>query len=172
MEEREEKNKDMDEQNIRDEEIGDLEQKKRDTSEQEHDKKTIDDYKADYYYFTGKASEIVRSLALAGIAVVWIFKSSGETITIAGPLFIASKWFIIALALDLTQYVAGSIIWYFYYKYLEKLIKRKVINPKEDIKAPSILPFIINIFFLFKVLASIIAYCYLLGYLSTAIQST
>ncbi len=139
-------------------------------AEQEANKKTIDNYKADYYYFTGKASEIVRSLSLAGIAVVWIFKVSHEKIFITVELASAIRCFIIALALDLSQYVVGSLIWYFYYKYLEKKIKQKKIIPNQDVKAPQILPLIINTLFFLKVAATIIAYYILLNYLGLIIE--
>lgn len=139
-------------------------------AEQEANKKTIDNYKADYYYFTGKASEIVRSLSLAGIAVVWIFKVSGEKVTLAHELLYTLKWFITALALDLLQYVIGSLIWYFYYMYLEEKIKRKIIEPDEDVKAPQVLPIIINIIFILKITATVVAYIVLLKYLASIIE--
>ena len=37
--------------------------------------KKIEDYREDFYFFTGKASEVNRQLAIAGIAVIWIFKN-------------------------------------------------------------------------------------------------
>ena len=36
---------------------------------------TLKDYRADFYTFTGKASDITRQLAFAGIALIWIFKT-------------------------------------------------------------------------------------------------
>jgi len=62
-----------------------------------------------YYAYTGKASEITRSLALASLALVWIFKdTNGQLPKI---LFLPSTLAILALACDLAQYVAGSIAW-------------------------------------------------------------
>ena len=47
-------------------------------ADQETNVKTIDNYKSDYEFYTGKASEINRSLALGGIAIIWIFKSTSN----------------------------------------------------------------------------------------------
>ena len=38
-------------------------------------KSKLSEYKNDYYYFTGKLSEINRQIAFAGIALIWIFKN-------------------------------------------------------------------------------------------------
>ena len=34
----------------------------------------LSDYRETYYEFSGKASDVTRQLAFAGIAIVWIFK--------------------------------------------------------------------------------------------------
>ena len=36
--------------------------------------KKLEQYKDEYQFFTGKTSDIIRGLAFAGIAVIWIFK--------------------------------------------------------------------------------------------------
>jgi hypothetical protein len=34
----------------------------------------LQDYRNDFYLFSGKASDISRQLAFAAIAIIWIFK--------------------------------------------------------------------------------------------------
>lgn len=91
----------------------------------------ISDYRSDYYAFTGKASEIVRQLALAGIAVVWLLKGTAPVLPNAQAvaplaeirlplgLLLPSIGFLVALACDLAQYVVAAIIWRHYYRELE-----------------------------------------------------
>jgi hypothetical protein len=70
------------------------------------------DFRADYYFFTGKASDIARQLALAGLAVVWIFKiQQGVTVTLPRPLLSPAIMFVGALGLDLLHYVFASMVW-------------------------------------------------------------
>lgn len=132
--------------------------------------KTIDKYKEDYYYYTGKASEINRSLALGGIAVIWIFKTTviGNPI-IPVPLITPLIWLVVALGLDLMQYIIGGLIWYAFYKYQESRVKAAIITPDSDIKAPGILPGIIHVFYWTKLISTLIAYCYLLSFLYSKI---
>lgn len=81
----------------------------------------ISDYRADYYFFTGKASEIVRQLSLAGIAVVWIFKSTdGTSFRLSTDLLIPSIAFLVSLGFDLAQYVVAATIWKKHYRSLEE----------------------------------------------------
>lgn len=135
--------------------------------DQEVNKKTIDHYKKDYEYYTSKASEIGRSLALGGIAVIWIFK----TTSIDGDLSIPSLliapliWLVISLSLDLMQYFIGGLIWLIYYRFKEYQIKNNQIQANDDIKAPEILPLIIHIIYWSKLFSIIIAYCLLLSFL-------
>jgi hypothetical protein len=136
-------------------------------ADQEINKKTIDDYKKDYEYYTSKASEIGRSLALGGIAVIWIFKttSTDGSLTIPSLLIAPLIWLVISLSLDLLQYVIGGLIWLIYYRYKEYQIKNNQIQATEDLKAPKILPLIIHIIYWSKLISIIVSYCLLLSFL-------
>jgi hypothetical protein len=136
-------------------------------ADQEINKKTIDDYKKDYEYYTSKASEIGRSLALGGIAVIWIFKttSTDGSLTIPSLLIAPLIWLVISLSLDLLQYVIGGLIWFIYYRYKEYQIKNNQIQATEDLKAPKILPLIIHIIYWSKLISIIVSYCLLLSFL-------
>lgn len=134
--------------------------------DQETNKKTIDDYKKDYEYFTGKASEINRSLALGGIAIIWIFKTtSGSVTSIPDILILPLIWLVVALGLDLLQYIVGGIIWWIYYKFKEYQIKKEIISADDDIKAHYILPGIIHLIYWSKLTSTIIAYYFLFAFL-------
>lgn len=133
---------------------------------QEINKKTIDDYKSDYYYFTGKASDINRNLALGGIAIIWIFKTTalGEP-TIPKELLFPLIALVISLALDLFQYIAGGIIWFIFYKYKEHQIKNNKIKADADIKAHYVLPSILHLIYWAKLTSNIVAYIFLFSFI-------
>lgn len=58
---------------------------------------------------TAKLSDVARSLALAGLAVVWIFRS--EAGRIPALLFVPAGLFVLALAADLAQYMIAAWNW-------------------------------------------------------------
>lgn len=136
-------------------------------ADQEVNKKTVVDYKKDYEYFTGKASEISRSLAFAGIALIWIFRNISNDGRIEIPcLLIAPLIFlVITLSLDLLQYIVGGLIWFIYYRFIEWQINNNKISSNTDIKAPLILPLIIHLLYWSKLFSIIAAYILLLRFL-------
>ncbi|MDX2361566.1 MAG: hypothetical protein QNK23_12220 [Crocinitomicaceae bacterium] len=134
--------------------------------DQEVNKKTIDDYRKDYEYFTGKASEINRSLVLGGIGVIWIFKVTTEQgASIPYGLVLPLTWLLTALFFDLMQYIIGGLIWWIFYRFKEWQIKKEKIAADEDIKAPWILPGIIHLLYWSKIFSSVIAYYLLFFFL-------
>ena len=75
---------------------------------------SLDEVRTTYYAATGKTSDIVRQLAFAGIAFIWVF-SGGNVVSashghlaVPGDLENAGICFVIALALDLIQYAYRS----------------------------------------------------------------
>lgn len=65
-----------------------------------------------YYFYSGKASDVSRQLALAGIALVWIFKVGDATVlTIPADLMRPALAFVLTLLLDILQYGIGALIW-------------------------------------------------------------
>lgn len=73
----------------------------------------IKDVREAYYFYSGKASDVARQLAFAGIAVVWIFKVEATPTSVALPpeLFKPLIAFVVTLLLDALQYAAGTLIW-------------------------------------------------------------
>jgi hypothetical protein len=65
-----------------------------------------------YYFFSGKTSDIVRQLALAGIGIVWLFRIGpvgAEKIPAA--LKFPLELIVIGLTLDLLHYAIAGGIW-------------------------------------------------------------
>jgi hypothetical protein len=74
-----------------------------------------------YEAFSGKASDIVRQLSLAGIALVWLFKSGSATAPILERELVRVALFIfLALLCDFLQYLGATTIWIIYFRYKEK----------------------------------------------------
>jgi hypothetical protein len=71
-------------------------------------------------YFTGKASELVRQLAFAGIAVVWVFKNNTQTAVIPNDFVLALFCLVLTLLCDFLQYAFGGIEWRGYGSYQAK----------------------------------------------------
>ena len=120
--------------------------------------KELKDYREDFYYFTGKASEVNRQLALAGIAIIWIFKNPENSTKLFPKALIEPILYLItSLSLDLLQYIVGALIWGLFFEYKEYQVNRKEIK-KTDIKAPNFFSWIITGLFILKIIAMILAF--------------
>jgi hypothetical protein len=114
----------------------------------------------DYYYFnSGKTSDLIRQVGLAGIAIIWIFKS--QALQIPQPL-IRPLWLIaLGLVFDLLQYSVGTLVWGVYQR-------RKELNKTkedEEFKAPRWFNWPGISFFVLKVCSIGIAYYYIISFL-------
>src|SRR5262245_46686251 len=90
----------------------------------------LSEYQRTYYEFSGKASDVARQLAFAGIAIVWLFKvDSANSIGIPENLILASVLIAGSLTCDLLHYVVGSMVWKGYYRHFE----RKGASQEEDL---------------------------------------
>ncbi len=78
-----------------------------------------------YYQYTEKASDVARTLAFAGIALIWIFKV-GDSGTPRIPHRLLPPTFLLAgsLVFDLLQYVVGSILWGAFHRIKERTIPK------------------------------------------------
>ena len=136
----------------------------------------LKDTREEYYFYSGKVSDIVRQLGLAGIAIVWLFRieSSGKAF-IPKPLIPAAFLLLTSLALDLSQYAAGAAIWNRFNRQKEieleeKLTKAlsesKVYDPEEeDFTAPDNVNYWTKRLFWSKLVLMLLAYAYLITYL-------
>ena len=69
--------------------------------------------------YSKSASDGVRQLALAGIAIIWLFKTAkpeAAGIPFSDLLLTPLAGFALALVLDLLQYVASAIAWSFFFQ--------------------------------------------------------
>ncbi len=65
-----------------------------------------------YEYFSGKASEIARTLSLSGIAIIWVLRETSSSAPFLSPaLYWPGIFFVGALSADLLHYVYGAIVW-------------------------------------------------------------
>lgn len=120
-----------------------------------------------YDFFTGKASEINRQLIFAGIALIWIFKTeSSSHILLPLDLLIPAKIFIIALILDILQYVVSGIIWGMANRYYEF----KDTEENTEFTVPVWFNWPALLLFYGKLLANLSAYFYLYQYVMKAIN--
>jgi len=90
----------------------------------------LDDAREFYYFFTGKTSEIVRQLALAGIAVIWIFKIGQNQIPseLLLPLYLIA----VTLVLDFLQYFVAATIWGVFSRHQEILCEKEKKEKEEE----------------------------------------
>lgn len=122
----------------------------------------IKDARELYYFYSGKTSDLVRQLGLAGIAVVWLFKLQVNDVPkIPQGLVLPLLLIIIALALDLLQYAIASCIWGNFQWRKERAGTTEV----AEFKAPTWFNWPGIICFLGKIVATIVAYFYLFNFL-------
>ncbi|MBA4056405.1 MAG: hypothetical protein C0490_16945 [Marivirga sp.] len=119
--------------------------------------KKLRDWEDEYQYFSGKASEVNRTLALGGIAVIWVFH---EDSPLSGPAlelqFIWPLAFLtLSLFFDLVHYFAGAEIWYNFFLYHEK---NTPVKEHDNIKAPVWKRKVVSSFFYIKVFWMVAAY--------------
>ena len=81
----------------------------------------LEKYRDKSYKYTEKASEIARSMMLAGIGIVWIIRTDKEGLTLSDPELL---WPLIIMAftlmIDFSQYLLGGAIWISFYRFHEK----------------------------------------------------
>jgi len=119
-----------------------------------------------YYFYTGKASDIIRQLALAAIAVVWVFKidRAGQP-TVPRALFIAAGWTILTLAIDALQYLYGAAAWGIFHRVKEKA-------GESNFAAPAAINWITILCFWSKAIAVAVTYTLILNYLICHVPAT
>ncbi|MBU8920576.1 MAG: hypothetical protein KOO63_01835 [Bacteroidales bacterium] len=116
-----------------------------------------------YYYNTGKVSEAVRSLALAGIGIIWVFRvPESKGFEVVGDLYLPAALFAISLALDLLHYVAGTVIWGTYHRYKET---RSNVDKETEFLAPLWLNWPTNVLFWAKTIVIVPGFYVLIKFL-------
>lgn len=124
----------------------------------------LSDYKLTYEEASSKVSDLTRQMALAGIAIIWIFRQtdlSGQIICkeLIPPLI----FFILSLTFDILQYIYKTVAWYLFFRTREKKTKKK--NPDPMTQAKPIMNLPTWILFSSKVVSLIIGYIMIFIYL-------
>jgi len=124
----------------------------------------LKDARDNYYYFSGETSKIIRNLGLAGIAVIWLFKiDSIDKPIIPNELIKPALFLVGGLAIDLLQYIYGTIAW----GILHRLKEKAGVEEAKNFRAPKRINYPTIFLFWLKVIVMIIAYYFLLLYLFT-----
>jgi hypothetical protein len=122
----------------------------------------LKDARENYYTLSAKASDIVRQLGFAGIALIWVFKADqGGKVAIPKSLWPSATFIVVGLTMDLLQYVAGSLLWGIYHR----LKEREEISETDQFTAPPWINWPAIFFFWGKITAMAAAYGLLLWYL-------
>lgn len=120
----------------------------------------LSDYRETYYYFSGKASDVARNLAFAGIAVVWIFKTTnGPVPKIPSNLIMPIGLLVLTLAFDLCQYIVATAIWGYFQWHEER--KLHDINDDPELSSHPCLKWPQNALFIMKLITVSLAYIFL-----------
>lgn len=120
----------------------------------------LNDSRENYYFYSGKTSDIVRYMALAGFGVIWALKSEFALEGVSKIYLPYALIFLgITILLDLMQYVIGTALWGIYNRKQEiklELNEQKNISPGKYFNWPTLIPFWL------KVITIFIAYTFIL----------
>ncbi|WP_139143593.1 MULTISPECIES: hypothetical protein [unclassified Janthinobacterium] len=115
-----------------------------------------------YYFFSGKTSDLVRQLGLGGIAIVWLFKQTVDGAPkIPDELVWPLTCIVIALAIDFMQYAVATVLW----GNLQWRKDRSGVKDDQDFVVHPAINWPTIFFFSVKTIAVMIAYWHLLIYL-------
>jgi hypothetical protein len=121
----------------------------------------LEDCRKAYYDYSGKTSDILRYIGYAGLAIVWVFRTTTENrTTIPHDLVWGGIFILCGLVFDILQYLIASVIWGYYHRYKENRISEDI-----EFKAPRYINWPANTFFALKAIAIIAAYWVLIKFL-------
>lgn len=127
----------------------------------------LDNYREAHYTHTEKLSDNVRTLAIAAVGIVWLFKQQlGDKFQIPEGLFLPLLLVIVALAFDFLQYLYSSIAWGCFFRSKEK----QDISEEEEIYASKFLNYPSYFLFYGKVITIFMAYLLLIIFLSSKVS--
>jgi hypothetical protein len=114
----------------------------------------VKDCRESYYYNSGKASDICRTLGFAGLALIWAFRVT----TVKGTIIPNNlRWsgilLVAGLGFDFLQYVVGTVVWGVYHRFKEQRTSKD-----EEFLAPRWINYPANSCFVLKQITIGIAY--------------
>lgn len=116
-----------------------------------------------YYNLSGKSSDVARQLAMVGVALIWIFKKEVQAqIVLPGQLKLPALLFVASLTFDILQYLSATAIWGSFHR----LKERMGISEDQDVQIPRFLNWPALFFFWGKLTSCIVAYGFMLKFLS------
>jgi len=122
----------------------------------------LKDARERYEFSSGKVSEIIRQLGLAGIALIWVFKTEVAGKQIIPPdLSFSAKLIVIALGLDLLHYLAATTVWGTY----NTIKEYQDTSESAEFQAPRLINWPALAFFWAKIVIMLWAYGYILKFL-------
>ena|SRR5258708_739809 len=129
----------------------------------------LGDTRAAYEALSGKASDIVRQLSLAGVGLIWLFKTeTGSPAILDIHLLRAALFIFLALFFDFLQYLCGATIWFIYFRYKE----RQGTTEEMEFQAPASLNWMTWTLFYLKATSVLIAYVvYIIPFLASKFAS-
>jgi hypothetical protein len=125
----------------------------------------LKDIREEVSFFSEKAGDVNQKLALAGIAIIWLFKeTSGGKVVLDSYMVISLILFIMALGLALIQYsVFAPIYRHYYSKNMTRQVDGKTVYLEEEEEVGQ--PFKTNdlswVFFFLKIASVIVGYIFL-----------
>ena len=114
--------------------------------------------KEDKEYFTGKLSDVNRSLAFAGIIIIWVLTMDEQ---IEAELLLPLLLYVLALFFDLVHYIYYSLVWSLAYRNKEKKVDKQELKG-EQVKVSKKKSNWGYVFFFLKVLLVLVAYIILI----------
>lgn len=93
----------------------------------------LEEIRKDYEDLSRTFSSTVRSLAISGIAISWLFMSKGDINAMKFVLIAALSFFIITLFADLIQNYQLSLTWYSYYVLMKEKFGK---HENDEVKEP------------------------------------
>jgi hypothetical protein len=125
----------------------------------------LSDTRAAYEALSGKASDIVRQLSLAGVGLIWLFKTETGPAAILDTHLLRGAFFIfLALFFDFLQYLSGTTIWFLYFRYKEK----QGTTEENEFQAPASINWLTWTLFYVKAALVLIAYVgYIIPFLAS-----
>ena len=126
----------------------------------------VDKYKEVYEKASGKLSDISRNIALAGIALIWIFTKTDTQTAVPSELILPAFFLVVSLFFDMLQYAYKTIVFVVIFHQKENEIKRKKMKRDEaDFQHSQRFNYATWIFFCIKIVLVFAAYALILCFL-------
>ena len=142
-------------------------EKKKRYTEYRSEKKEVmklSEYNKVYQEFSGRASDVARQLAFAGIALIWVFKIDAKPVPkVPEGLLLPSAFLAVALAADLLHYTVSTLIWGWFHRHHEKKLTQDIDDP--ELTASPYFNYPTLFFFWTKLGCTVIAYSLICKYI-------